>query len=138
MSFNQIENLQQAIRTTKTLIDRLSVGAGRRIQLQERVADLQQQLDRLTAPPIKQPAGNREKTGGSKQFPSEHDRRMASLKTSDPAKFPSMNARELAAYLGISNKTAYELEGLVEMPTRTRKRLWTTESVIALKNLPPK
>jgi len=68
----------------------------------------------------------------------ENDARVARSKLSDPSKYPHMTARQVAAALGISIKTVYDHSELEEFPTGTRKRLWTTVSVIAVKNSPPK
>jgi hypothetical protein len=70
--------------------------------------------------------------------PDDHDVTMASRKLADPSKYPRMNAREVAAALGISLKSVYEHPGLEEVATGTRRRLWSTESVRALINSRPK
>ncbi len=79
---------------------------------------------------------HRRKVIGDQQ-PNDHDLTMANRKLSDPSKYTSMNAREIAAALGISRKSVYEHEGLEKVGTGTRRRLWTTESVKAIKNSPP-
>jgi hypothetical protein len=71
------------------------------------------------------------------ELPNDHDLMMANRKLSDPSKYRHMNAREIAVALGISIKSVYEHSVLERFPTGTRKRLWTTESVMAVKNSPP-
>jgi hypothetical protein len=68
---------------------------------------------------------------------TEQDRVLANKKISDQAKYPHMTAREIKAAVGISLSAVYEHPDLEKVSTGTRKRLWTTESVIKLKNSQP-
>jgi len=67
---------------------------------------------------------------------TDQDRNSAQRKLKDPSKYPYMTAREVAAALGISIKSVYEHSEIARFRTGTRKCLWTTESVLAVRNSP--
>jgi hypothetical protein len=61
----------------------------------------------------------------------------ARRKISDPLKSPHMSAHEVMAILGISKSAVYDHSKLVRASTGTGKVLFTTESVLAVKNSAP-
>ena len=69
--------------------------------------------------------------------PTAHDIEQANRKCNDPSRYHHMNAREIAARLGLSLQKVYEHRGLEEFPTQTRRRLWTTLSVLAIETSKP-
>jgi hypothetical protein len=65
--------------------------------------------------------------------PNQH-RFTADKRLADPVTYPCMSALEIAAALGISLSAVYEHPGLIRFNTGNRKRLWTTLSVIAVRD----
>jgi hypothetical protein len=74
---------------------------------------------------------------GEPQPASDRHLDMAHRKVANPERYPHMNAHEVAAALGISRKSVYEHKGLERVATGTKKVLWSTKSVIAVKDSPP-
>jgi hypothetical protein len=59
---------------------------------------------------------------------------VADQKMADPANNPTMTAHQISAVLGISLSAVYEHPGLTPFNTGIGKRLWTTLSVIAVRD----
>jgi hypothetical protein len=67
----------------------------------------------------------------------DRDRQMAKIKTENPARYPRMTAREAAAALQLSKSAIYEHPLLERAGTGASKVLFTTKSVLAVKNSSP-
>src|SRR5579864_7959542 len=144
MPFNQEENFREAIRRNKGRIAELKAKLslafgtpGARLRIAEENVSLEEKTAELEQASLSLPAGKRGRTAHGtreKRKLSGLDYASASRKVSDQTKYPTMTAREIAAHLGIGVNTVYEHPNLEAVSTGTRKRLWTTKSVIAVKN----
>ncbi len=67
----------------------------------------------------------------------DRDRQMAKTKMENPARYPRMTAREAAAALQLSKSAIYEHPLLEKAGTGTSKVLFTTKSVLAVKDSLP-
>ena len=62
---------------------------------------------------------------------------MAKTKMENPAQYPRMTAREAAAALQLGKSAIYQHPLLEKAGTGTGKVLFTTKSVLAVRNSPP-